>query len=68
MSETVDVRTCGWNNPDCVGRRWVDDSYEDDDGNLQPSGYWDDKLLCETTMVDAKTDHCKRCNKLLRYP
>ena len=68
MSKTVDVRTCGWNNPDCVGRQWVDDSYEDDDGHWHASGYWDDKLLCESVAVNAKTDHCKRCGKTLVYP
>jgi hypothetical protein len=68
MTETIDVHTVGWNNPECCDRRWVDNSYEDDEGHWHSDGDWKDRLLCEIQTIDAKTDYCKRCNKNLRYP
>lgn len=68
MTETVDVRTVGWNNPDCCYRVMVDDSYEDWDGNKCEDWKWEDRQHCEITTINAKTDYCKYCNKNLRYP
>lgn len=68
MTETVDVRTRGWNNPECCYQVWVDDSYEDDDGYWHSSGSWENKLKCECITLDAKHDKCKRCGLILEYP
>lgn len=68
MADTVDVRTKGWNNPDCCYRVEIDDSYKDDDGHWHHAVDWEDRLHCEITTINAKTDYCKYCNKNLVYP
>lgn len=67
MTETVDVRTVGWNTP-CEYRIEVDDSYYNDDGERVFATDWESRLHCRTETVNAKTDYCRYCNKYLRYP
>ena len=67
MTETVDVRTVGWDTP-CEYRVEVDDSYEDEDGHKIQDYKWESKLHCDIITINAKTDYCKHCNKNLRYP
>lgn len=68
MSETVDVRTVGWRNPDCEYRVMVDNGYTDWDGDWHESWEWEDKLRCEHKTINAKHDYCKTCGKTLVYP
>lgn len=68
MSEVVDVRTVGWNNPDCAYRVMVNDPYQDWDGDWHDDYKWEDKLHCEHVTVNAKQDYCKTCGKTLVYP
>jgi hypothetical protein len=67
MSETVDVRTVGWNT-DCEYQVRVDDSYEDDSGQTIPDYKWESRLKCQMVTVNAKLDYCKTCGKNLLYP
>lgn len=68
MTETVDVRTVGWNNPDCCYQVVADDPYQDDDGHWHSDYKWVEKLYCNLERVNVKTDYCTRCGKNLRYP
>lgn len=67
MRETVDVRTVGWGT-DCEFQKVVDDSYQDDSGQVVSDYKWESQLHCEMVAVNDKMDYCKTCGKNLVYP
>jgi len=68
MTDTVDVRTVGWNNPECCYQVAADEGYEDDEGEWHSDPQLRDELYCSIDTVNAKMDYCHRCDKYLVYP